>query len=64
MSNVGQKVNQMKDDLAKIVTICNAAEDWRLASVSQSCLQQIGQLSTQLGQPENEIAKKSVPGTG
>lgn len=48
--NVGQKVNQMRTDLAKIVNLCNSGGDYRLANVAQTCLQQIGSLSQQLGE--------------
>ena len=52
--NIGQKVNQMKVDLAKIVNVCNEAGEYGLANVAQSCLQTVGSLSEQLGQGEGK----------
>ena len=49
MSNIGETVVQMKVDLAKIVNVCNKAEEWRLASLAQGVLQQVGSLSDQFG---------------
>jgi len=55
--NIGQKVAQMKMDLAKIVTVCNEAGDYGLAQAAQSCLQSAGSFSEQLGQEEGKTAK-------
>ncbi len=54
---IGQKVAQMKVDLVKIVNVCNESEFYGLANVAQSCLQQVGSLSDQLGQKEGETAQ-------
>jgi len=55
--NIGQKVNQMQTDLAKIVNVCNEAEDYDLAQAAQSCLQSVGSLSEQLGQGEGKTGQ-------
>jgi len=62
--NVIQKVEGMKDDLAKIVNLCNVNGEYRLAALTQGCLQQVGTLAETFGAPENEVAKKAVPGSG
>lgn len=52
--NVGQKVKGMKADLTEIVSICNLAGEYRLASIAQNCLQSVGNFSKNLGETPNE----------
>lgn len=45
---IGQKVDQIKVDLAKIVGICNEAEDFGAAQQAQSALTTVASCATQL----------------
>lgn len=58
---VGQKVSDMKVVLARVVGMCNEAENFRLATAAQSCLTQVGNFSAFLETGENaEVAKQEI----
>jgi hypothetical protein len=55
--NIGSKIQQIKADLAKIVALCNEAEDFGAAQQVQSSLTTVAACHAQLSASGTEIAK-------